>query len=293
MVEVVRVRSVLNKHRRRDEWFLDDYSLNPYRGCSFNCVYCYIHGGRYGGRGLAVKVNAPDILVKELSRYARKGEYGFIAIGSATEPWMTGVEERYRVTRKCLHVISKYKFPVHCLTKSTLILRDLDLLETIRDNAVIPSDLRDRLRHGVLVTYSFSTLRDDIAGIFETGAPPPRDRLNALKRIIDEGFTAGIAYMPILPFISDSEIEDMVRIAKDLGCSYVFFAPLTLDGLGKQLYFRVIEKWFPELLGKYHILYNRRYSPPKWYASRLYRESMRYLEKYGLRLGIIDIDLRV
>ncbi len=78
---------------------------------------------------MAVKINASRVLDRELARYARRREYGFIALSSATEPWMTGVEDKYKVTRMCLEVIMKHKFPVHCLTKSPLILRDLDLLE--------------------------------------------------------------------------------------------------------------------------------------------------------------------
>lgn len=79
----IEVKSVLNRHRRRDEWFLDDYSVNPYLGCSFNCIYCYIKGSKYGEnmeKTLCAKINAPQVLEKQLKRRAEKGEYGIILI---------------------------------------------------------------------------------------------------------------------------------------------------------------------------------------------------------------------
>jgi DNA repair photolyase len=131
------VKSILNKHKRRDDWFLDDYSVNPYEGCSFNCIYCYIRGSKYGenmAKTLSAKVNSPQLLGKQLSRRARKGEYGIIAFSSSTEPYMP-IEEKLKLTRKLLEIILKYKFPVHILTKSKLVLRDLDLLKEIDKNA--------------------------------------------------------------------------------------------------------------------------------------------------------------
>lgn len=143
MVRKIYVKTILNKHKRRDSWFLDDYSLNPYQLCQYNCLYCYIRGSKYGENiadELAVKVNAVQLLEKELRKRALRMEYGFIALSSSTESWQP-LEERYGITRKCLEVISKYKFPIHCLTKSKLILRDLDLLKEIDKRAILPSDL--------------------------------------------------------------------------------------------------------------------------------------------------------
>jgi len=206
MVKEIFAKTILNKHKRRDEWFLDDYSLNPYQLCDFNCVYCYIRGSKYGEnmkQGLAAKINAPTLLEKGLLRRVKRKEYGFIALSSATEPWMH-IEEEYKLTRKCLEVIARFKFPLHCLTKSTLILRDIDLLKEIDENAILPKDL-EKLKHGTLITFSFSTLDEKIAKIFEPNAPKPKERLETLQKIKEVGFYAGIAYIPVLPFISDSD----------------------------------------------------------------------------------------
>ena len=144
MVKEILSKTILNKHKKRDEWFLDDYSLNPYQLCDFNCIYCHIRGSKYGKnmkQGLSAKINAPALLEKELLKRVKRKEYGFIALSSSTEPWMH-IEEEYKLTRKCLEVIAKFKFPVHCLTKSTLILRDLNLLEEIDEKAILPISSR-------------------------------------------------------------------------------------------------------------------------------------------------------
>ncbi|HDD56561.1 MAG TPA: radical SAM protein [Nitrososphaeria archaeon] len=282
------VKSVLNKHKKRDSWFLDDFSINPYTGCQYNCVYCYIHGGRYGRGGeLAVKMNSPNVLEKQLSRAEKLGEHGFILISSATEAWQP-VEERYKVTRKCLEVIKRHRFPVHCLTKSPLILRDLDLLGEIDRMAVLPDDLKI-VGRGVLITFSLSTLDPEISKIFEPGAPNPFERLETMKEVRDAGFKAGVAYIPVLPFISDGEeeLEKMIELAKEFGADYIFVGALTLYGSGKELYYRVLRKYFPEYLPKYERLYLGRGEPTLSYRRKLETISRRICVEKNVRYMII------
>lgn len=282
-------KSIINKHRRRDSWFLDDYSLNPYQLCEFNCLFCYIRGSKYGGnlvRELAVKVNAPTLTRRELAKLAERRDYGFIALSSATEPWMH-LEERYQVTRRCLEAILKYRFPVHCLTKSPLILRDLDLLEQIERAAVLPPDLR-RLGHGMLITISLSTLDERLASIFEPNAPKPKERLGLLQKLREAGFHAGVAYIPVLPFLSDTDeqLEEMVKAAKEFQASYLFVGALTLEGAGRELYFKALEKYFPELLPQYEQLY--RFSQPSGsYQDRLHRKVKELCVKLGVKYHIL------
>ena len=290
MVKEIFAKTILNKHRKRDQWFLDDYSLNPYQLCDFNCIYCYIRGSKYGEnmrQGLAAKVNAPALLEKELLRRAKRKEFGFIALSSATEPWMR-IEEEYKLTRKCLEVIVRFKFPVHCLTKSTLILRDLDLLKEIDENAILPRDL-EKMKHGTLITFSLSTLDEKIAKVFEPNAPKPKERLETLQKVKEAGFYAGIAYIPVLPFISDSakQLEEMIKVAKESQADYIFVGALTLYGIGKEFYYKVLEKHFPELLSKYKELFKIFNQPSKAYQLRLEEKAKEFCEKYGTRYKIL------
>ncbi len=287
-VKQVRVKSILNKHRKRDDWFLDDYSLNPYISCGFNCVYCYVKGsvyGRYAGGELRVKVNAPFLLEKELRFRARRREYGFIALSSSTEPWQK-VEDKLKVTRRCLEVISSFSFPVHCLTKSTLILRDLDLLSEINRRAKLPPDLKGKVKGGVLVTISLSTLNGEVASLLEPGAPKPLERLETLWRVREEGFQAGLAFIPVLPFISDlkEQLEEMVKTAREYDACYVFVGSLTLHS--KKRFYRFLRVYYPELVARYEQLYKNSSYPPRWYNRKLQGVAERLCRRYGLKTRI-------
>src|SRR6185312_12657195 len=137
MPQEVLAKSILNKTKRRDPWFLDDYTINPYSGCSFNCVFCYIRGSKYGEhmeRSLAVKENAIELLDKQLSLRAKKNQHGIIVVSSATEPYLQ-FEEELQMTRKILERILHYRFPVHIITRSNLVTRDFDILREIDKQA--------------------------------------------------------------------------------------------------------------------------------------------------------------
>lgn len=286
MVDEIQVRSILNKHKKRDDWFLDDYSINPYQGCTFNCVYCYTHGSKYGtnlAKTLTVKVNSPELLEKQISTREKRGEYGIICV--ASQEAYVPVEKELKMTRKLLEIILKYRFPVNIGTKSTLVLRDFDILKEIDRNAVLPEDLRDKLKRGVIISFSFSTLDGKLARIFEPGAPKPRARLEAMKKCREEGFLTGVNFIPVLPFLSDSEdhLEKMIKTARDYGAEFALVGTLTLFGEGKRLYYKTLEKYFPELVPKYKSLFRILFAPPKEYQKELEEKARRLCLKYGIR----------
>ena len=259
------VKSVLNKTKKRDEWFLDDYTINPYSGCSFNCLYCYIRGSKYGlhmEEKLVVKENAIEVLEKQLQSRAKKNQYGIIVLASATEPYLQ-FEKELGLTRKILELILKYRFPVHIITKSDLVIRDFDLLKQINETAILPPDLENNLHHKALITFSFSTVDDALAKIFEPGATPPSTRLSTLESTVKEGFLTGVSMMPLLPEITDTndELSNMFIAFKKAGAHYVMPASLTLFGNGptdsKTLVLRAVQKYFPEKLNRYQTLFER------------------------------------
>jgi DNA repair photolyase len=287
MVKEVKVKSILNRHKKRDEWFLDDYSVNPYYGCSFNCIYCYIKGSKYGGDELAAKINAPEILDRQLRQRARKKEYGIIALSTSTEPYMH-LERKLELSRMILQKILKYKFPVEIATKSKLVLRDLDVLERIDNAAILPADLQ-RLGRGAIISFSISTLDEGLAKIVEPGAPSPKERLETMLKCKQEGFLVGINYIPVLPYLSDSEedLDEMIRAAKDHGADYVLVGSLTLFGEKasdcKTLYYKFLNEHFPELIPKYKSLFGNSFAPGKRYEAKLAKVAERLCEKYGIK----------
>lgn len=295
MVNQVQVRSILNKHKNRDAWFLDDYSINPYYGCSFNCIYCYTKGSKYGEhimKGLSAKINAPTILEKQLKRRSRKGEYGIIALSTSTEAYMQ-IEEKLNLTRSILKIILRYRFPVHILTKSKLVLRDMDILKKIDENARLPKDLEQKLDHGAIISFSISTLDEKLAKILEPGAPKPTERLETMKKFKEAGFLTGVCFIPVLPFLSDSEeqLDEMIKTAAEYGVDFCLIGALTLFGSGprdcKTLYYRFLEEYYPELVPKYKKLYGNFWAPSNQYQKRLEEISRRLCEKHGVKNRII------
>jgi DNA repair photolyase len=287
----IQVKSILNKTKRRDAWFLDDYTINPYSGCSFNCLFCYIRGSKYGTHmeeKLSIKANAVELLDKQLHNRAKKNQHGFIVLSSATDPYLQ-FEKEEKLTRQILELILKYRFPVHVITRSDLILRDLDLLQQINQQAILPADLASKLTHKALLTFSFSTLDDNVARIFEPGATPPSIRLQTLKHCIQQNFFSGVSMMPMLPYITDTgaNLEHMFSTFAGAGVKYLMPATITLFGNGpsdsKTLVFRAVEKHYPHLLPKYHKLFLNSNQLPRYYQSAFSKKAKELLSKYGLR----------
>ncbi len=293
--ELIQIKSVLNKHRKRDPWFQDDYSVNPYKGCSFNCVYCYTLGSRYGqvqpGK-VMIKENAADVLRKQLERRARRRQYGFIALGSSTEPYMK-IEEKTGLSRKMLEIIRDFKFPVVVLTKSTLVRRDFDLIFEIGENAVLPDDTC--ANRGAFLIVSISTMDEEISKKLEPGAPPPSERLKIVKEAIDEGISAGVAFIPVLPFISDTE-EELERMVSEASfADFVFVGSLTLFGTrpgdSKARYFEFLKRYDPDLIPRYKRLFRIFSAPPSAYQRKLMEVSRRLSRKYSVNLGLPGCEL--
>src|SRR6185295_14949818 len=126
----------------------------------------------------------------------------------------------------------KYRFPVHVITKSDLVIRDFDLLKEINRTAILPPDLQNTLSQKVFITFSFSTIDNSIAKIFEPGATPPGKRLQTLETTLRNGFLSGVSLMPLLPYITDTgeHLNKMFSTFKQTGVNYIFPASLTLFG---------------------------------------------------------------
>ncbi len=295
MPREIEVRSVLNKTKKRDSWFLDDYTFNPYSSCSFNCLYCYIRGSKYGANletSLSVKTNAIEILDRQLYNRAKNGQYGIIVLSSATDPYLQ-IEKKYELTRRALELILKYKFPVHIITKSNLILRDFDLLKEIEQTAILPQDL-ESLDRGLIISFSFSTIQDHIAKIFEPGATPPSLRLQTMEKATAAGFLTGVSMMPLLPYISDTseQLHAMFSIFKDKKVDYVLPATITLFGKGradsKVLVFNAIQKHFPELIEKYKRFFSGSNELPFYYRNAFYKKMKELAQEYALPDNIVE-----
>lgn len=186
------------------------WSLNPYTGCSHDCVYCYVpevahvDRERYGSY-VIVKRNLPSLLGRELKRK----EVRPIFLSSATDPYQPA-EGVYEITRRCLEVLSRHKAAVRVLTRSPLVLRDLDLLHTFDDLAI---------------GLSIPTLDDAARKAIEPSAPAIASRLSTVRRLADEGFEPFVNVMPAYPFTPESGPRALAQALKEAGAHVVHAGP--------------------------------------------------------------------
>ena len=184
-----------------------DYALNPYRGCSIGCVYCYspsvLREPRPWGRFVDVKRNIPAVLAKELKRK----EKGVVGIGTVTDGYQP-VEARYHLTRFCLEQLARSGFPVSVQTKSSLVLKDLGLLERLDDVEV-----------GVTVTTMDETHRKR----FEPFSSPTERRIATLRALNEAGIRTWAFIGPILPGTTEATLDPLLRSIREAGTRHVMF----------------------------------------------------------------------
>src|SRR5689334_5598516 len=206
-------RSALNRVRGMPF----DWSLNPYMGCVHRCTFCYVRAfelradrpfdDRYG-RSIRVKTNVAEVLGRELARPSWRGEA--VAIGAATDPYQPA-EGRYRLTRACIQVLGDASNRFGLITRGPMIVRDVDVLQEASRHAEVG------------VTFSVPTLDEQVWRTTEPGTAPPRQRLRALRTLVDAGIRASVLMAPILPGLSDDPrlIADVMRAARDAGATNV------------------------------------------------------------------------
>jgi DNA repair photolyase len=227
------------------------WSLNPYMGCAHRCTFCYVRGferradrpsGEAYGRSVRVKINVADVLRRELTNRAWKREV--VAIGEATDPYQP-VEGTYRITRACLEAFADCGSPFSLITRGPMVVRDVDVLQ------------RAAPRAEVEVTFSVPTLDPDIWRSTEPGTAPPRQRLRALRMLVDAGIDAGVGIAPILPGLSDKPelLADVVRAAREAGATNVWCNVLYLQPGTREHFLEHLARDWPELLPRYLALY--------------------------------------
>ncbi len=202
------------------------------------------------------------------------------------------MEEHYQLTREALKIILHHRFPVHIITKSDLVIRDFDLLKEIEQKAILPEDLK-HLQYGTIISFSFSSILDEVARIFEPGATRPSKRLVAVKQSLDFGFLTGISMMPLIPYISDTteQLELSFSTFKNLSVDYVLPASITLFGNGssdsKTLTLNAIKKHYPHLIEKYERFFKNSNSMPLYYQKAFKAKMTELHDLYGLEDSIL------
>ncbi|MGE5112715.1 MAG: SPL family radical SAM protein [Acidobacteriaceae bacterium] len=283
-------RSILNRCTAPRMPFT--WTINPYRGCEFACKYCY---ARYTHEFMEIRDSVEferQIYIKQgaaptaagnsrpganlrwlLRRDLKKVKSGEeIAIGTATDPYQPA-ERRYEVTRTLLEEFAQHSgFDIGIVTKSDLIVRDIDVLRRVAKN------------NRLFVNLTITTLDPQLARILEPRAPRPDLRLKALRVLNISGIDAGVICAPVLPGITDKPraIEELVAETARHGGKYIFANPLFLKPCSASVFLPFLEKEFPHLVGEYQKRFAGKAFVSTAYRKRISELMARLRSKYGI-----------
>jgi len=229
------------------------WTINPYRGCTHACIYCFarptheyldFNAGRDFEKEIVVKVNVPEVLRKELARPSWKREH--VAMGTNTDPYQW-VEGRYKLMRGIWEALRDAGNPCSVLTKSPLLLRDMDLMLEVAERTEISACL------------SVPTLEEKAWRASEPHTPHPRARLEAVAKLNAAGIPTGILIAPLLPGINDApeQVEEIIRLATEAGAVSIGGQTLFLHGAVRDIYFDWLRSYRPDLVPRYERLYAR------------------------------------
>ncbi|MEG3143940.1 PA0069 family radical SAM protein [Sphingomonas sp. RT2P30] len=241
-VTVEHPRTIITRNASPDIPF--DRSINPYRGCEHGCIYCFarpshayldLSPGLDFESKLFAKPDAPALLRAEL------GKKGYapapIAFGTNTDPYQP-IEEQWRITRGCIEVLAACDHPLTITTKSDRVTRDIDLLGPMAAKGL------------VLVILSITSLQPKVAMTVEPRAPTPQRRLAAVRKLADAGIPTCVSISPVIPAITDMEIEQLLAAAADAGARSAFFLPVRLPWEVAPLFRAWLDTHFPDRASK-------------------------------------------
>jgi DNA repair photolyase len=254
------------------------WSINPYRGCEFACKYCYarythefmeMRDGAEFEQKIYVKQHTAELLRRELRR-VKPGEA--ISLGTATDPYQPA-ERRYEVTHSILEEFARHRgFELSIVTKSNLVVRDLDLLREVARNNTLS------------IHITVTTLNVELARILEPRAPRPDLRMEAVRELSAAGLTVGVSCCPVLPGITDSPagLEAVVQAAAAAGSRHIFSGPLFLKPCSAAIFLPFLEEHFPQLVENYRQRYQDRSFLPPSYGKRVAELISSFRRKYGI-----------
>lgn len=267
-------RSALN----RVEGMPFNYTLNPYRGCTHGCHYCFarryhtqfeLGAGDEFSSVILVKKNFVEVLRKELDRPSWKREQ--VAFGTATDPYQP-IEGKYKLTRRSLEALAAARTPIGLITKGPMAVRDKDVLAELGRRAQCT------------VYFSVPTVDEDAWQALEPGTAHPLQRLRAVRELMDAGVNAGVLMAPIVPGITShpAKLETTIKAIADHGAAFMGVNVLYLKDGTRTHFLGFLEKHFPELSTKYQRLYAGAYAP-KTYTNEVQAIVKLLQSRYGVK----------
>ena len=270
----VRCKSALNKVKGKAYM---QWSLNPYRGCTHGCHYCFarryhshleLDAGDQFASVIFVKINFVDVLRRELDRPSWKKEA--IGFGTATDPYQP-IEGTYKISRGVLMALRDAATPVGIVTKGPMVVRDIDVLKDLSKVA------------SCRVHMSVPTVDEDAWDKLEPGVAHPLQRLKAVRQLVDAGIDCGVLMAPIVPGFSTqpAKIEATIKAIADSGATSIGAMVMHMDGGTKDHFMAILQREYPELVPMYESLYAARYVK-KDYEKRVQEVVSLMRQRYGV-----------
>ncbi len=273
MIKEIQAKTVIHKHNKA---FPVMYDLNPYRGCTVGCKYCFAQYSHYyvdlGNffKDIIVKTNVDKCLDIEL--YKKRKNKQQIKIGGVTDAYQP-IEKKYLLMPKILKIFKKYRIPIFISTKSDLILRDFELIKQLSEVAAVD------------IAVSISCFDKKNAKIFEPAASTPKKRIEALSKFSGICRSTSILNMPVIPYISDNykEFDEMFAMSKELKIDNIVSYPLHLRSQKvNNNFFSIVRKHFPKVATQFIELYKNSSSPNIEYISNLNEIIYSLQKKYDI-----------
>lgn len=234
-MEYISAKTIVTKTKAPSKWFGIDYNMNIYKGCCHGCIYCDSRSDCYGVDRfdqVRAKENALEIIRNDLRRKTRRGVVGTGAMSDPYNPF----EGKLKLSRHALELCDAFEFGAAIATKSSLLERDIDVLQSIADHSP------------VLLKITVTTAEDDLAAKIEPRVSRPSDRFGTMKKLSAAGLYTGILLMPVLPFIEDNRdnIGEIIRRAEEAGARFIYPAfGMTLRGNQRVWYYQKLDELFP------------------------------------------------
>jgi len=270
MINEIEAKSILIYNKRPSSWFGVHYYLNIYRGCTHGCIYCDSRSECYKIENfdteVNVKTNAIELLKSALVKKRKKETLGFGSTSDTYNP----LELKYGFTRRALELARELRYPVFILTKSNLVVRDLDILCDINN------------QNYACVAFTITTVDDELAKKIEPNAPLPSKRFEAMSILSSMGIRTGTVIMPMLPYITDTieNIEGIVEKSNKAGANFIYSSfSVTLRDRQREYYY---DKIGSELKDKYIAKYKNYYSCGVPNYSKLKKRFIELCKKYNI-----------
>jgi DNA repair photolyase len=254
------------------------WTINPYRGCTHSCHYCFARAyhtyldlgiGEDFSSKIVVKTNVVPVLRRELASPRWAGET--IAMGTATDPYQH-CEGRYRLTRGVIEALADFENPLSLLTKSTMVVRDLDVFRRLAEAAPLT------------VSMSVGTLDEDVRRVVEPGTPPGRRRLEILGRFADAGIRTGVLVAPVLPGLTDDDehLDAVLAACAEAGVGHASPIVLHVRASIREHFMPWVKRTYPWLYPRYVELYGKRAYAPKAYQEEVTERFTRLRLRHGI-----------